>query len=60
MFVVCEGEVKELAPLIYKSFAAGSETYEKAIRDIKILFPEGVCCSPSVDLKAEEVCSFLK
>ena len=34
----------------------GSETYQEAIRDIKLLFPEGVCCPPSIDLKAEEVC----
>lgn len=33
----------------------GSETYQEAIRDIKLLFPEGVCCPPSIDLKAEEV-----
>lgn len=33
----------------------GSETYQEAIRDIKLLFPEGVCCPPSMDLKAEEV-----
>ena len=35
----------------------GSETYEEAIRDVKLLFPEGVCCPPSIDLKAEEVCT---
>lgn len=33
----------------------GSETYEKAIRDIKVLFPEGVCCPPCIDLRAEEI-----
>lgn len=33
----------------------GSETYCEAIRDMKLLFVEGVCCPPTIDLKAEEI-----
>ena len=41
---------------IFKSFFfSGSETYEDAIRDVKLLFPEGVCCPSTMDLRAEGV-----
>ena len=41
---------------LHGHFISGSATYEEAIRDVKLLFAEGVCCPPSIDLKAEEVC----
>ncbi|XP_028401407.1 uncharacterized protein LOC114524506 isoform X2 [Dendronephthya gigantea] len=33
----------------------GSESYSSAICELKMLFPCGVCCGPSVDLEAEQI-----
>jgi len=51
--------LKESSHCIYLS---GSESYQISVRDMKLFFPEGLCCAECQTLEEEEVgfCPFLK
>ena len=36
-------------------YLTGSESYNAAICELKMLFPCGVCCEQTIDLEAEQV-----
>ena len=36
-------------------YYVGSGSYSEAVRDVKTMFPEGLCCKINVDLQAEQV-----
>ena len=36
-------------------FILGSLSYSRAVAEQKLLFPDGVCCQETPDLKADEV-----
>lgn len=39
-------------------FIIGSGSYRKAVQDVKMLFPEGLCCTETSTMRQEQVCMY--
>ena len=40
---------------LYILCCLGSASYDDAVKELKIFFPQGLCCKPTIDLEAEQV-----